>query len=1164
MPNAEAAEARLSEIVASVRGVSLWVTTLLEVAELLASHGLVDQAAELLDHLPYDDALTAASLSDGGTRDVLGESFRYWRLRFLLAGDTGDVPDSIPPAADTPYGNNVAPDAPAHRDGDAIDLAARVDVAVRELARLDAAALTGDGESTVDVWDSLVPLLDLFPPPSTRYNATLSMIGNHKLSLMQTVVSVATRYGDGLPQLLSDVLATRFTDQPQQWSPGLRLDLAESLQSSGATTPWYEETLPAREADGPFQDVYSRLENVEDLVRRYSRAHDYESARRLVATMIPLAFGIGYRKDYQLDAWVAWLGRALSEPEGGRFVAEAAWLAGLVTAVEPMTEGAPSFAAASLPPLVVPADAKAAVRIFEYFVRHGTVGHLTALAALVGALVRHLGAGGLASVELAADLTGELIAPAANAAYPELAAALVAAADRAAGAEKAAEIAKSVANRTDSYALRTTRSEWRSGLGLPTILGEPKEGGGGATADDYGALVLADGRRIAPDEVGSLIETVADIVTLRTTEQSDSRFHWDAVINQSSLTSDDVLRLSHVFDDDPRRHADVLAALAEAADRNGDRETALQLASAAFEGASGDAWGRYGGGARRRAAAVTVRLGGPADLVAACQDLVRQATSNRWVPRLLLSDSEDIAEALDPTLQASSVWPEIRIHLDGMAETLDLGEPDILTDHGCRWWLLPPTLDRRAPDSDVSPAAALAEVAVGHLSHPTSLIRDATTTTVIRALESGKTETAEALVRFAQPGSSDDILERAGRCLAGARASEGFVRPPALEPLERTLATHSSQVIRDLAADQSLRPYRALHAAYRLELPSTEGSEPVFPEPYERLYEMLAGGLGLDVDALLAVATRYLQEARGVLPDQEAVVRALRGSGVEHLYTIEGFAASRAAFGRVVADFRDAGLLEGAPLHVLHRLRTVDIDILHWVPVGRPDVIPEPPVARVDKTLEGWQAGIQSRLDEYVDASTRGDCVVVGAKSRLAVLNWGHLQEGFTCGTTVGSPQAIDGRILSHRHPKVLRDLVTSPQKAWPQSGEPLVLENEGFWFHDVRGDWLAFRPDLAASLGWTSDMTRPGRWHTASGELAVETIYWVDGWWGRSGPAFDDTQADGHAVVLTASGLAEVVTGFGEVTRHFELTRDGRDDDGVEAEAVSAKRHVLVLVPEL
>ena len=288
-------------------------------------------------------------------------------------------------------------------------------------------------------------------------------------------------------------------------------------------------------------------------------------------------------------------------------------------------------------------------------------------------------------------------------------------------------------------------------------------------------------------------------------------------------------------------------------------------------------------------------------------------------------------------------------------------------------------------------------------------------------------------------------------------------------------------------------------------------------------------------------------------------MEALRASGAEHLYTLEGFAASRAAFGRVVADLRDAGLLDGAPLHILDLLRSVDVDVLRWRPVRRPDVIPEPPAAGSDKRVEAWQAGIESRLEEYVTSSTSEERVVIGAKSRLAVLNWDHLVENLTCGTTVGSTQPVGGRVLSGGVPMVLRDLVTSSEATLPEGGEPLVHVNQGFWFHDVRADWLAFRPDLAVSLGWVPDSILPGRWHTSSGELAVETIYWVDGWWGRSGPAFDDTQADGYAVVLTTSGLAEVVTAFGEVTRHFELTRGGRDD-GVEVEGVSATRHVLVI----
>ena len=1150
--------ARLNELDLTLRERPILASTALCFAEFLAHDGLVDRAARWIDRIPYDQALTASRLSDPQAGDILDQTFRYWRLRFQLAEEPGGVPQPTPPAEDLPFGSDVRSDAPAHRDLVAIELATRIDSAVRDLAQLDAAAIARKGASTSKVWSVIAPLLDLFPPPSIRFNASVSMIGYQKPELMKIALGVASRYGNGLPETLSDALRRCFEDESRQWSPQLKLDLAESLQAAGASTPWYERTLRECEADAPSQDVSSRLETMEDLVGRFARSNRQEVARRLLMDITPMALGIGYRKDYQLDSWVAWLGRALAEPKGERFVDEAAWLARLTTTVEPMTEGAPATAAAKLPALVVPTNATAAVRVFEYLVRQGTVGHFDALAALVGALVRQLGPNGLASVELAADLTAELIAPAADDAYPDLAAAVVAAAEQAGGSSNSKKLAESIADRTDSYALPTTRVDWREGLGLPAISDAKKEASSTVTANDYDALVLSDGRRIAPGEVGTLIETVDDILTLRTTESSESKFHWDAVVGHLSLTSSDASRLSEVFAEDPRRHADVLVMLAEAAERHGDHEVALHLAATAFEGSTGDAWAQYGGSARRRAAGITVRLGGPDDLVAACQDLVRQAFSNRWVPGLLVLDSEEIVGALDPNLSASRIWPEIRTYLDGMAETLDLGDPEVLGDHGCRWWLLPPTVDRRLPSNDSTPPAALAELAVGHLSHAAVLIRDAAITTVVHALKAGNVEVAEALARFAQPGTSDYILERVGRCLAAARCCEGFVMPRVLTQLESTLATHSSQVIRDLAADRPPRLHRALNLAYDLQLPTTQDSVTDLVEPYEGHYEILAAGVGLDVKALLAVATSYRQDALETLPEQADVVRALKAARAKHLYTLEGFAASRSAFGRVVADLRDAGLLDGAPAHVEHMLRSVDLIVLNWRPEGRPPLIPAPPAAGVDKGIHDWQSGVEARIDEYVVSSSRDNRLVVGARSRLGVLNWGRLREDLICGTVVGGSPPSDGKVFSHRYSMVLGDLITSTENAMPEAEERLILANEGMMLSDDSGNWLAFRPDFAAALGWTPDADRPGRWHTSRGDLAVETIYWVDGWWGRSGPAFDDTQADGHAVVLAASGLSEVTAAVGELTRHFILTRSGRDD-GVEVDAVSAKRQIPV-----
>lgn len=126
-------------------------------------------------------------------------------------------------------------------------------------------------------------------------------------------------------------------------------------------------------------------------------------------------------------------------------------------------------------------------------------------------------------------------------------------------------------------------------------------------------------------------------------------------------------------------------------------------------------------------------------------------------------------------------------------------------------------------------------------------------------------------------------------------------------------------------------------------------------------------------------------------------------------------------------------------------------------------------------------------------------------------------------------------------------------------AGQPLIVENVGHAFHQIHADWLAFHPEAASALSWMLDDTRPGRWLRTSGEVAIDTVWWVDGWWGRAGPAFDDTEMQGHTVLLTAGGLEDLLATFGAVTRHFILERKGRDG-GTEVNVGTVARSTSLL----
>ena len=1164
---ADVAERRIEQLLATVSAVPLLASTILDVSELLAAHGKLDQASSLLDRAPYNHSLTVRDFGHGAEPDAIDHRFRYWRLRYLLASSDEDVPSPIPPDPRTPAGNRIAPDAPIHRDFEAIELSARIDRAILSLARLDAKTLSGHPVPLGDAWRTLVPLLDLYPAPNRQGGASFMGLGSTKREVFGLVVAVAGSYGRGLPQRLSELLQLRFRNQPERWPTWVRLNLADDLRLAGAATPWYRDTLATYEANIAAQSVDSRLSDTSDLVHRYARDGESETARRLVLALVPMAFGVGFRKDYQFDAWIAWLRRALAEPGGDRFVNEAAWLARLLTAVDPMTEGAPGIAAVRLPAAVAPVAPLPAVRIFEYLVRHGTVSHVTAVASLVQALVSRVAT--TAGVELAADLTAELLARAGKRAHSDLADAIVAAAARIDGPTRARRLADSIAVRTNCYALPTTRRDWRHGLGLEPDADERDDSHDPTSSDDdYTALVLSDGRRIARGDVAARIRSVDDIVVFRRAETARSHFSWSPIIEQQGLSSEDVEKLIDAFNDESHESIKVSAVLAAAAERNGDYETALRISSNILRADSGRSWSRSFGGARLSAAAIAIRRGGQQVRVDFCKDLAHQLVSNHGLPSLLLSDLQLIVRALDPELRASAIWPEIRTYLKGMAETLELPDSEVLSDHRCRWWLHSPTADRRAPPSDSStPTAALAELAVGHLSHPAWLIRDASTNVVVRALGADDDETAKALARFVHPAATDDILERAGRCLAAARAQSGFATPDCLRPLEHMLAGHPSQVIRDLAADPSPKSYRALSPMYDFELPPSAltslESESPFLAPHVGQYRILANRLDLNLDAVLAVAARYASQADLTLPDHEAVMESLRSSHAQFRFPSSKIASSRAAFGRVLADLADSRLLDKIPPKTRRLLRTVDIDLLNLAPTPRPTVLPPPPEAGVDKTIDQWRAGIENRLEEFIRASTHKDRILIGATGRLTVLNWGHLEEEFNCGSTVEAAQSTTVRMFARRYSLFLSDLLGTAPRLSPEAGEPLLLANNASTFLQPSADWISFRPRLATTLKWTPDPNLPGRWHTESGDLAVDTIWWVDGWWGHADRAFDDTVAQGHAVIATLQGYFDITNAFGVITRHFELTRFGRDEDGAEVEPVSAAESLPVVLAD-
>ena len=1018
-----------------------------------------------------------------------------------------------------------------------------MDTVVRNLARIDAGTIKDERDSADDVWPFLLEAIELVPARRLRRNVSRSGEPLRVPGLLETAAEVAIRFGDDLPQCLSDELRKRFRDHPLGWLATPLLEVLQQLRRAGADVEWEKDVLALHDERAGQTGVNQRVEETAKLIPHLAVGGLTKRAEERARELPGIAFSVGFRKDYQCDEWVSWFASASAGSDATSYLSDGSWLAQLLNAVEPMTEGAPGQAANELPRAILAVSPTAAVRVFEYLVRKGTVSHFAALAAIVQALVDRIGSSNVNAIALAADITAHLISAGARQAFPELATAIIAAKREAEGPVAAKELAEAVADRTDRFALPTVRTEWHRGLGISTNSEAERN-----DVDDFYALVLKDGRRISTKNGVAQIKAVDDVLRWRRDESDESRFPWVRAVKQLDPSPDLVERLAPLFPGDDQRDLEVKLFLAETAEQNGDDKRALALATEAFRSARGSSWTNYMGGTRLRSAAIRVRLGDSQERVMACEDLAREVSENPSLSGLLIYDFSEFVRVLGPDLKGDAMWPPARRYLEGIAEPLDLGSDDPLKDHGSRWWSQALSADRRDPCETSTATGALAELVVGHLSHPSWIVSDAAVTVVAQALGRGDDDVAQALARFAGPETSHDLLERAGRCLAAARRRFGVEVPPCLESLDHALATHPSKVLRDLASYVPVRVNRALNPSYRLAIghgPVADTDE-AFAEddPYGAIYQILARGLRIDERAIRRVADRYAKDELASLPPNSEVQSSLESAIVEHRYPLPEVLARRAAYGRVLGDVLDTGALDNAPGEIHRLLRTVDIDLCGEVPKLRPETFPDSPAAGHDQTAERWVVETHERLDEYVRASAAGQRTLIGARVDLEVLNWGHLEEEFLCGTTVGIDGTNDDEILFEpRSSMTLNDLKILSNPTGIRVGEPLVVENSAFRFRQLHAHWLAFRPDFAATLGWTPDESRQGTWYSASGDLATERVWWVDGWWGHTGRAFDDTVAMGHAVLLTKSGLSAVIAALGPITRHFQLTRCGREE---------------------
>ena len=1140
-----------TELHTSLKGTPVYRSTLLDMAKQEAEYMSSERSLETLLRTEYNRALTLDDLSASRDDTAIGTRLKYWTLRHALEIGLGtfqvqsplDPIESLKPSTKTPAGDDITPGAPVHKYSDAIVIASRIDRLVRMLGLVRALVETGSPVDEEAVWDALGGTMNLFPPfePHAEGWSSIHSLRAKREELNRLTIQVLGSASAGLLARYQAALDRRFESQSGEWPASIQLGLGLALHNEGQAPPWLSTALQKFEAEAPLQGVNGALLDLDRLVATFSELGEQAEAARVARELAKCAFGLGSRNDHQLHAWITWFGRAAGDLNETDLRNNAFWLAQVLIAAEPLTDD--RIGGDELPAVVASASPALALEVFEFMVGNGAISHTDGLSKLLAAL---LSTGNLndESVRLVAGLTGEIVVTAGNSAHAALGNELRG------RAPTSALQALGTAIRIN--ALPTTRSTWLQALFDPTG-DQPLHDGG--DDEEYNALELADGTKHTRRHV---IETAVDfsaLASLVANEKPDSSFKWVKVL-QCNFLGQAIDQVIEVFESTDH-FGKVLLWLAESQLESGNDELAASLAERAVSYLPLDSWTANRDGGRRRAIQILVSTNTLSSREAAL-DFATFIAEERWYSYMLHADLEDIFDAMSHGTPASAFWPEIREYLEGYAGRLNL--PPSRSSPAVKWWTKDNTLAARKV-ATLNADGVLGELAAIHLTHPAWPVREGIARIIVAALDRRSPDVETALARLVSSHVSDDVLESIASCLAAANSHPGLGKVST--EANEVLRTHPNLVVRRLAHRNpeltTLQRDRPLPGSYNLALPDQElfsrdelfGEGLPFLSPFEEQYELLSEVTDLELPAIHAVAARYASAALADLPSQNLAMESLSGSGMKLANPTNVVLASRSAFGRVLGDLVDAGVVGELSTLGTRMLRTGDSRLVGMRRTSRPAVMPSPPHAGHDQTTDRWLSDIDSRIEEYAAATHTGDLQLVGAKSSLTVLNWPHLEEEFYCVLTrrdsdLGPEKLFNGQ---------LSDLEWNGSTGPIDELDSLLVENEAMAFMERRSDWIAVHPVLARSLGWLPNPESIGGWlHGA--KFAAGTTDWNDGTWGRSGPMFDDTTSEGFATIMSVDALNAVKALVGPVDLSLVLLR--RDQHETKpARSVSRRIHL-------
>ena len=392
-------------------------------------------------------------------------------------------------------------------------------------------------------------------------------------------------------------------DTRHYWPIAVRRSLIQCFARQGIPREWAKKALQELDASVPdYGDVSSRVEEYVKQAEAWLDMEDKERAQHFLELALQVGFGVGYRKDYQMEQWIGWLDK-INHLEPEKSLERIARYAHAIEGLEESTEGwAVAYAAEELLVVTFHHSPMRTMQLLSWFEDRGLINHWTG----IGALLKEGLKISEPPIQVTLQVVQEFLVPFDTTGDPDLMRKLVGHIIDSWDGDQAIDTIRSLVDKVRLNARPSVRSEWFSGIvdgaegfgisgpnvgvGIDDLEGDEDQ------VPSVSKLMLRDeARPLSIREVQARVNSVADIHQLLKKETEGSYFNWTPVVSLLSQRINDAQeldKLAQLFRQ--RRNANsILADISIRLNHLGYKQAAWNMGREALKLSRGIGWSAW-------------------------------------------------------------------------------------------------------------------------------------------------------------------------------------------------------------------------------------------------------------------------------------------------------------------------------------------------------------------------------------------------------------------------------------------------------------------------------------------------------------------------------------------------------------------------------------------